>query len=330
MFRSICAGVGTVIAYNTVVIRSQIQGQITQIAFNEGQAVRAGDLLAQIDPRPFQAQLDQVIATHDRDQAQLTNALANLDRYNQLLVKGWATPQLAETQQAQVKQLQNAIKADEALIQAARIQLEYTRLTSPIDGVTGVRLVDLGNIIHPTDTNGLVVVTQLTPISVIFTLPETNLPEIQQRMAKGTLKVLAFSQDDKIQLDEGRLGLVDNQIQQTTGTIRLKAEFPEPSASPVARRTDQRPAFAGDAPQRPHRTGSSRATGPERFLRLRHCCKQHGPDAAHRSGANQRRTSVDRSRTAARESAWSSLDNTGCSPASRVSLLEGNAAKDAL
>ena len=219
-------GIGTVIAYNTVVVRSQIQGQITQIAFTEGQAVRAGDLLAQIDPQPYQAQLDQMIATRDRDQAQLTNALANLDRYSQLLAKGWATPQLAETQKAQVGQLQNAIKADEALIRAAKIQLEYTRLTSPIDGVTGVRLVDLGNITHPTDPNGLVVVTQLQPISVIFTLPEANLPEIQQQMAKGSLKVLAYSQDDRIKLDEGKLGLVDNQILQTTGTIRLKAEFP--------------------------------------------------------------------------------------------------------
>ena len=219
-------GIGTVIAYNTVVVRSQIQGQITQIAFTEGWAVRAGDLLAQIDPQPYQAQLDQVMATRDRDQAQLTNAQANLDRYSQLLAKGWATPQLAETQKAQVGQLQSAIKADEALIQAAKIQLEYTRLTSPIDGVTGVRLVDVGNIIHPTDPNGLVVVTQLQPISVIFTLPEANLPEIQQQMAKSSLKVLAYSQDDRIKLDEGKLGLVDNQILQTTGTIRLKAEFP--------------------------------------------------------------------------------------------------------
>jgi membrane fusion protein, multidrug efflux system len=219
-------GVGTVIAYNTVVVRSQIQGQITQIAFTEGQAVRAGDLLAQIDPRPYQAQLDQTVATRDRDQAQLTNALGNLDRYSQLLAKGWATPQLAETQKAQVGQLQNAIKADEALIQAARVQLEYTRLTSPIAGVTGVRLVDVGNIIHPTDPNGLVVVTQLQPISVIFTLPETNLPAIQQQMAKGSLRVLAYSQDGRIKLDEGTLDLVDNQILQTTGSIRLKAEFP--------------------------------------------------------------------------------------------------------
>jgi multidrug efflux system membrane fusion protein len=222
-------GVGTVIAYNTVIVRSQIQGQITQIAFTEGQSVKAGDLLAQIDPGPYQAQLDQITATRDRDQAQLVNAQANLSRYTQLGDKGWATPQLVETQKAQVAQLQNAIKADEALIQAARIQLGYTRLTSPIPGVTGVRQIDVGNVIHPTDPNGLVVVTQLQPISVIFSLPETNLPEVQQQMAKGSLTVLAYSQNDQIKLDEGKLDLVDNQILQTTGTIRLKAEFPNPA-----------------------------------------------------------------------------------------------------
>jgi len=217
-----------VIAYNTVVVRSQIQGQITGIAFTEGQAVRAGDLLAQIDPSPYQAQLDQVSATRDRDKAQLVNAEANLVRYSQLAEKGWATTQLLDTQKAQVAQLQSAIKADEALIEAAKVQLGYTRLTSPISGVTGLRQVDIGNIIHPTDPNGLVVVTQLQPISLIFTLPETELPLIQQQMAKGSLKVVAYSQDDSIQLDEGRLILLDNEILQTTGSVRLKADFPNP------------------------------------------------------------------------------------------------------
>jgi membrane fusion protein, multidrug efflux system len=221
-------GVGTVIAYNTVVVRSQIQGQIVSIDFTEGQSVHAGDLLAQIDPRPYQAQIDQVTATRDRDQAQLVNAQANFARYSQLGAKGWATPQLVETQTAQVAQLQSAIKADEALIEAAKVQLSYTRLTSPIDGVVGIRQIDLGNIIHPTDPNGLVVVTQIQPISLIFTLPETVLPQIQQQQqkAKGPLKVLAYSQDGKIKLDEGELGLVDNEILQTTGSIQLKANFP--------------------------------------------------------------------------------------------------------
>jgi len=220
-------GVGTVIAYNTVVVRSQIQGQITQIAFTEGQAVHTGDLLAQIDPRPYQAQIDQLTATRDRDQSQLTNALANLDRYSKLLEKGYATTQLVETQKAQVAQLQNAVKADEALIEQANVQLSYTRLTSPIDGVTGIRQIDLGNIISPANTSGVVVVTQLEPISLIFTLPETVLPQIQQQQdTKGPLKVVAYSQDDRVKLDEGTLRLVNNEIVQTTGSIQLKANFP--------------------------------------------------------------------------------------------------------
>jgi multidrug efflux system membrane fusion protein len=221
-------GVGTVIAYNTVVVRSQIQGQLVSIDFTEGQTVHAGDLLAQIDPRPYQAQIDQLTANRDRDQAQLTNALANLDRYTSLAQKGDATPQLLDTQKAQVSQLQNAIKSDSALIDAANIQLSYTRLTSPIEGIVGIRQIDIGNVIHPTDPNGLVVATQVEPISVIFTLPETDLPEIQQQQqqTKTPLAVLAYSQDGKIQLDQGKLTLVNNQILQTTGSIQLKAEFP--------------------------------------------------------------------------------------------------------
>jgi membrane fusion protein, multidrug efflux system len=222
-------GVGTVIAYNTAVVRSQIQGQLISINFTEGQTVHTGDLLAQIDPSPYQAQIDQLIATRDRDQAQLTNAQKNLDRYTQLGQRGWATPQLLDTQKAQVAQLQNAIKADEALIKAAQVQLGYTRLTSPIDGIVGIRQIDIGNVIHPTDPNGLVVVTQIEPISLLFTLPETLLPQIQQQQQKNPnapLTVLAYSQDNTIKLDQGTLGLVNNEILQTTGSIQLKANFP--------------------------------------------------------------------------------------------------------
>jgi multidrug efflux system membrane fusion protein len=221
-------GVGTVIAYNTVVVRSQIQGQLVSINFTEGQAVHTGDLLAQIDPRPYQAQIEQLTANRDRDQAQLTNAITNLNRYTPLEQKGYATPQLLDTQKAQVSQLQNAIKSDQALIDAANVQLSYTRLTSPINGIVGLRQIDIGNIIHPTDPSGLVVVTTIEPISLIFTLPETNLPQIQQQQqkAKAPLPVLAYSQDGTIELDQGKLVLVDNQILQTTGSIRLKADFP--------------------------------------------------------------------------------------------------------
>ncbi len=205
-------GVGTVIAYNNVVVRSQITGQITKINFRQGQTVHKGDLVAQIDPRPYQAQL--------------ANAQANLGRYTPLLAKGFATQQLVDTQKAQVAQLEAMIKSDEAVIESAQVNLAYTRLTAPIDGVTGIRQIDEGNVIHPTDPSGLVNITQIQPISLIFTLPETTLAQIQQEMAKGPVKVLAYSQDDKTKLDEGELLLIDNQIIQTTGTIRLRATFP--------------------------------------------------------------------------------------------------------
>jgi multidrug efflux system membrane fusion protein len=220
-------GVGTVIAYNTDVVRAQIQGQITSINFTEGQKVNAGDLLAQIDPRPYQALIDQYTGQLERDQAQLVNARANQKRYNQLGTQGWATPQLIETQTAQVGELQGAIKTDQALIDASKVQLSYTRLTAPIDGVVGIRQIDVGNIISPSTASGLCVVTQLDPISLIFTLPETVLPQIQQQQekTKAPLKVIAYSQDNTIELDEGELGLVNNEILQTTGSIQLKANF---------------------------------------------------------------------------------------------------------
>ena len=156
----------------------------------------------------------------------MVNAQANLDRYTPLLAKGFATSQLVDTQKAQLAQLQAMVKSDEAIIESAQVNLAYTKLTAPIDGVTGIRQIDEGNIIHPTDPNGLVDLTQIQPISLIFTLPQTTFTEIQQEMAKGTVKVLAYSQDDKTKLDEGELLLIDNQIIQTTGTIRLRATFP--------------------------------------------------------------------------------------------------------
>jgi multidrug efflux system membrane fusion protein len=221
-------GVGTMIAYNTDVVRAQIQGQIISINFTEGQTVHAGDLLAQIDPRPYQAVIDQYTANLERDQAQLANAHANLARYTQLGAKGFATPQLVETQNAQVRELQASIKADQALIEAANVQLSYTRLTSPIDGVVGIRQIDVGNIINPSTANGLCVVTQLDPISLIFTLPETDLPNIQEQeqKTKAPLAVIAYNQNNTSLLGKGELGLVNNEILQTTGSIQLKANFP--------------------------------------------------------------------------------------------------------
>jgi multidrug efflux system membrane fusion protein len=218
-------GVGTVIPYNNVVVRSQITGQLIKISFVQGHSVKKGDLLAQIDPSPYQAQLDQAIANRDRDQAHLENAKIDLDRYTKLTTQQSIAQQLADSQKAVVAQIAAIIKSDEAIIASARVNLGYTSLTSPIDGVTGIRQIDIGNIIHPTDVNGLVDVTQIEPISLIFTLPQTEFVRVQERMSQGKITVFVDGQDGK-QLDQGTLNLIDNQIIQTTGTIRLRAEFP--------------------------------------------------------------------------------------------------------
>jgi multidrug efflux system membrane fusion protein len=218
-------GVGTVIAYNNVLVRSQITGELVKISFDQGQQVKKGDVLAVIDPSPYQAQLDQAIANRDRDQAHLKNAEIDYNRYTGLAKQKSIAQQLADSQKAIVDQLVAIIKSDEAIIESARVNLGYTNLTSPIDGVTGIRQIDIGNIIHPTDVNGLVDVTQIEPISLIFTLPEAEFVPVQERLSQGPVTVLVDSQNGK-QLDQGKLDLIDNQIIQTTGTIRLRAQFP--------------------------------------------------------------------------------------------------------
>ena len=218
-------GVGTVIPFNNVIVRSQITGQLVNISFVQGQTVKTGDVLAVIDPRPYQAQLDQAIANRDRDQAHLENAKLDLNRYTELAKQQSIAQQLADSQKAIVAQIVAIIKSDEAIIESARVNLGYTNLTSPIDGVTGIRQLDIGNIIHPTDVNGLVDVAQIEPISLIFTLPQTDFIRVQERMAQGPLTVFVDDQNGQ-QIDQGKLNLIDNQIIQTTGTIRLRAEFP--------------------------------------------------------------------------------------------------------
>jgi membrane fusion protein, multidrug efflux system len=218
-------GVGTVIAYNNVLIRSMITGPLVKISFDQGQQVKKGDVLAVIDPRPYQAELDQAIANRNRDQAHLENAKIDLNRYTELAKQQSIATQLADSQKAIVDQIVAMIQADEAIIESARVNLGYTNLTSPIDGVTGIRQIDIGNIIHPTDVNGLVDVTQIEPISLIFTLPEANFVPIQELLSHGPVTVFVDSQNGK-QLDQGTLNLIDNQIIQTTGTIRLRAQFP--------------------------------------------------------------------------------------------------------
>jgi len=222
-------GLGTVQALNTVTVKSRVDGELQTVSYQEGQHVNAGQVLAQIDPRPFQAALDQAKATKAKDEAQLTNAQLDLTRFENL--HQYATAQSVDTQKALIAQLQAQIEGDQAAIDNAATQLSYTTITSPLNGRTGIRLVDQGNIVHATDTGGLVVITQLHPITVIFTLPEENLPEISAAMAKGPLTVFADTRGDDKPLDQGTLELVDNQIDQATGTIRLKATFPN--------RTDQ-------------------------------------------------------------------------------------------
>jgi multidrug efflux system membrane fusion protein len=221
-------GLGTVQAFNTVTVRPRIDGQIIKIAFTEGQDVRAGDLLAQIDPAPFQTQLDQNIAKKAQDEAQLAVARTTLQRNATLLADKILSQQDYDTQKAMVDQLVAAVQADEAAINSAKVQLSYATITSPLNGRTGIRQLDVGNIVHASgDSNALVVITQLRPISIVFTLPEQSMKQIQEQLREGVeLSTLAMDRDNRTLLDEGKLAVIDNQIDTTTGTLRLKANFP--------------------------------------------------------------------------------------------------------
>jgi membrane fusion protein, multidrug efflux system len=217
---------GTVMALNTVQIRAQVNGQIVSIDFRQGQDVKKGDVLAKIDPAPFQATLDEAVAKKSQDEAQLVDAQKDLARFKALVIRAAETQQNVDAQTAKVDQDKAMIDADQASIEAAQTQLNYTTITAPIDGVVGFRQVDVGNIIHTTDPNPLTVLTQIRPSDVIFTLPQDDLTAVREAMLNGAVDVLAFDQDDVHQLAQGKLLLIDNQIDQNTSTIRLKAEFP--------------------------------------------------------------------------------------------------------
>ncbi|MGO8858863.1 MAG: efflux RND transporter periplasmic adaptor subunit [Steroidobacteraceae bacterium] len=218
-------GLGTVQAFYTVTVTARVDGELQTIGFTEGQTVRKGDLLAQIDPRPNQAAYQQAVATKAKDAAQLANAVRDFDRYTVLQPQDLASKQTVDTQRALVDQLTAQLRIDQAQIDNARTQLDYTRIISPIDGRTGLRLVDPGNIVHAADTTGIVVVTQVQPIAVVFTLPEEDLGAVGAALAAGPVKVTTEARNGGNELDEGTLSLIDNQIQPATGTMKLKAIF---------------------------------------------------------------------------------------------------------
>jgi len=218
-------GLGTVQAYYTVTVTARVDGELQKIAFTEGQTVKKGDLLAQIDPRPNQAAYAQAIAVKAKDQALLENAKRDMERYTILQPQDLASKQTVDTARATVDQLNAQVKVDQAIIDNAHTQLDYTHIVSPINGRTGIRLVDPGNIVHAADTTGIVVVTQLQPISVIFTLPEEDLGVVSSALSAGQVKVVTLSRDGTQELDQGTLSLIDNEISQATGTARLKATF---------------------------------------------------------------------------------------------------------
>jgi multidrug efflux system membrane fusion protein len=217
--------IGAVQAFNTVTIKSRVDGQIVKVAFNEGQDVKAGSPLIQIDPRPLQAALDLALATRQKNEAQLVSAQADLARWAELVGTGVKSRQTYDQQKAVVAQLQASIKADEAQIETARLNLGFADIRAPIDGRLGMRLVDSGNMVRATDAAGLVTISQLKPIFVSFTVPQENLHKIHEKQAGGDLTVLAYGGDNKTQLSEGKLTVIDNAIDQPTGTIRLKGTF---------------------------------------------------------------------------------------------------------
>lgn len=221
-------GLGTVAAWQQVTVHPQVDGRLDRVFFKEGQSVKRGEELALIDPRPFDAQLHQAEGTLERDRALLENARLNLKRYQSLLDGKLIAPQQATDQEAVAAQAEGTVRSDEAQVETARLNVGYAHVTSPLDGVVGVRLVDPGNLVRATDPNGLVVITQLDPAALYVTLPEDVLPEVVAAMKRGDVPVEAYSRDGATKLGAGKLFVIDNQINQATATLRLKCRLPNP------------------------------------------------------------------------------------------------------
>ncbi|WP_199175546.1 MdtA/MuxA family multidrug efflux RND transporter periplasmic adaptor subunit [Telmatospirillum siberiense] len=223
----ILSGLGTVTPLATVTVKSQISGYLTRLAFTEGQMVRKGDLLAEIDPRPYQALLEQYEGTQAKDQALLDNARLDLKRYRTLAEQDSVAAQTVDTQAATVRQYEGTVRADQGQVNTEKLNLIYCRITSPIDGRVGLRQVDIGNYVTASDSSGVVVVTEVAPISVLFVLPEDKVPQVRARLRAGaTLPVIAYDRSNSTKLAEGVLSTLDNQLDTTTGTLKLRALFP--------------------------------------------------------------------------------------------------------
>jgi multidrug efflux system membrane fusion protein len=223
----VLSGLGTVTPLATVTVKSQISGYLTQIAFTEGQMVHKGDLLVQIDPRPYQALLDQYEGTLAKDQALLDNARLDLKRYRTLAQQDSVSGQIVDTQAATVRQYEGTVRADQGQVETEKLNLIYCRITSPVDGRVGLRQVDIGNYVESSDTTGIVIVTEVAPISVLFVLPEDKVPQVRARLRAGVpLPVIAYDRSNTTKLAEGTLSTLDNQLDTTTGTLKLRALFP--------------------------------------------------------------------------------------------------------